>query len=72
MTMRGKAEQEGENEWVCEKCAELLVEAKVQVHYLGGTFTMEMLRCPTCKMTLVTEEMAVNKMAEAERILEDK
>jgi hypothetical protein len=33
---------------------------------------MEMLKCPKCGTALVTEELAVKKMAEAEMLLEDK
>ncbi|MGD0232282.1 MAG: DVU_1557 family redox protein [Syntrophorhabdales bacterium] len=65
-------EVEVQSRWICAKCGEPLVEAKVRVHYLGNAFSMEMLNCPKCGMAMVTEEMAVKKMAEAEKILEDK
>jgi transcription elongation factor Elf1 len=58
--------------WTCAKCGEALVESQVQVHYLGNAFSMKMLRCPRCGASMVTEEMAIGKMAEAEKILEDK
>ena len=58
--------------WICGKCGEDLVEAKTQVRYLGNTFSIEMFKCPKCGMAMVTEEMAVKKMAEAEQLLEDK
>jgi len=61
-----------EAHWVCAGCGEPLVESQVQVQYLGNTFSMKMLTCPKCGRSLVTEETAIEKMAEAERILEDK
>jgi hypothetical protein len=44
----------------------------VQVAYLGCGFTIDLLQCPRCGLVLVTENMAVGKMAEAEKVLEDK
>jgi hypothetical protein len=58
--------------WVCGNCKEPLVETSVQVRYLGNAFTLKMLTCPKCGMAMVSEEMALHKMAEAEKILEDK
>lgn len=60
------------NSWVCVACGESLVETKVQLSYLGSSFTMAMLTCPRCKRAMVTEEMALCRMAEAEQVLEDK
>jgi RNase P subunit RPR2 len=65
-------ENERQNHWVCAKCEEPLEKSKVQVRYLGNVFTMEMLTCPKCGTALVTEELAIKKMAEAEMLLEDK
>ena len=61
-----------ENHWVCAKCGEPLAESQVQVQYLGNAFSMKMLTCPKCGMSMVTEDVAVGKMADAEKILEDK
>ena len=60
------------NEWVCAKCGEILVSARVQVRYVGTTLSVDLLKCPRCGIVLVTEEVAVGRMAEAERLLEDK
>lgn len=65
-------EQKGENEWVCAKCDIELEPAKAQITYMGYGFTIDVLECPRCHIILVTEDMAVNKMAEAEKALEDK
>jgi hypothetical protein len=46
--------------------------AKVEVAYLGNAYPVELLKCPKCGMVLVPEELAVGKMAEVEKTLEDK
>ncbi|HML40995.1 MAG TPA: hypothetical protein PKD23_09950 [Bellilinea sp.] len=40
--------------------------------YLGNSFPVDLMRCPQCGLTLVSEELALGKMAEVERALEDK
>jgi hypothetical protein len=45
---------------------------QVTVSYLGNRFTTEMPRCPRCGQALVSEDLALGKMAEVEGILEDK
>ncbi len=58
--------------WSCGKCAGPLELCKVQVTYLGSTFSIDLPKCPRCGTILVTEEIAIGKLAEAEQILEDK
>jgi RNase P subunit RPR2 len=67
----GKSMETGE-QWVCTKCGRPLSERQVQVRYLGNAFSVTMFTCIECGTAMVTEEMALNKMAEAEKILEDK
>jgi hypothetical protein len=45
---------------------------KVNVAYLGSKFPVDLLQCPQCGQAFVPEELAMGKMAEVERILEDK
>ncbi len=59
-------------EWKCGKCGEAMVVGTVTVEYLGNQFTAELPRCPSCGLVLITEEVALGKMAEVEQILEDK
>lgn len=59
-------------EWTCETCQERLVTGPVTVEYMGNTFTAELPRCPKCGQVLISEELALGKMAEIEQILEDK
>jgi len=58
--------------WLCDKCKKELVQKKVKVRYLEGNFEVEMLKCPECNMVFVDEELAVGKMLEVEKGLEDK
>lgn len=49
-----------------------LTPARVRVSYLGSSFSIELPVCPKCGTALVDEEVALNRMAEAEKVLEDK
>lgn len=58
--------------WKCGACGETLVVGTVTVSYLGNQFTAELPRCPRCGLVLISEALALGKMAEVEQILEDK
>ena len=58
--------------WLCTGCGIALQPGKVTVSYLGNAYPVELLRCPRCGLTWVPEEIALGKMAEVEKILEDK
>ncbi len=58
--------------WICDKCKKKLVLKKVKVRYLGGNFEVELLKCPQCNMVFIGEELALGKMHEVEKGLEDK
>jgi hypothetical protein len=45
---------------------------KVDISYLGNSFPVDLLKCPNCGLVLIPEEMALGKMAEVEKALEDK
>jgi rubredoxin len=62
----------GYSDWTCADCGVPLVPGKVDVSYLGNSFQVELLKCPQCGMVLVPEELALGKMAEVEKELEDK
>ncbi|HKS77096.1 MAG TPA: hypothetical protein VJQ82_28055 [Terriglobales bacterium] len=57
---------------ICGKCQQELVVGKVTVSYLGNSFPVELLKCSTCGMAFVPEELATGKMLQVERALEDK
>lgn len=58
--------------WICDKCKEKLVLQKVKVSYLSGNFDVELFKCPKCGNVFIEEEMALGKMLEVEKGLEDK
>jgi hypothetical protein len=58
--------------WVCADCGEPLQLGKVDVSYLGNSFPVDLLKCPRCGQVLIPEELALGKMAEVEKALEDK
>lgn len=57
--------------WQCG-CGGELSPGKTVVEYLGSEFTVELMRCARCGLTLITEELALGKMREVEHLLEDK
>ena len=58
--------------WVCAGCGTPLVQGKVDISYLGNSFPVELLKCPGCGLVLIPEELALGKMSEVEKALEDK
>ncbi|NJB66465.1 putative RNA-binding Zn-ribbon protein involved in translation (DUF1610 family) [Desulfobaculum xiamenense] len=58
--------------WTCEACGETLVPRPVTLDYLESRFRVELPACPRCGLVLVPESLALGKMAEVERLLEDK
>ena len=63
---------EENNEWRCLPCDELLKLNTVEINYLHGRFTVELPCCPKCGMVLMPEDIAMGKMLEVEKLLEDK
>lgn len=58
--------------WECANCGVPLQLGKVDIAYLGSSFPVELLKCPKCGLVLIPEELALGKMAEVEKALEDK
>ena len=59
-------------EWSCAACGGELEIMKVGFTYMKGNFEVDLPACRNCGLVLVSEELATGKMADAERILEDK
>ena len=57
---------------VCAKCDAALVPKKTVFEYMSMSFTYDILCCPVCGMAFIPEELAEGKMAEVERLIEDK
>ncbi|MFM8319570.1 MAG: DVU_1557 family redox protein [Chloroflexota bacterium] len=58
--------------WDCARCGVPLQLSKVSVAYLGNAFPVDLLKCPSCGMVYVSEALAMGKMLEVEKMLEDK
>ena len=61
-----------EMDWRCAPCDLPLAAGNVELRYLGSVFTVELPVCPGCGAVLISEELAVGRMEEVERLLEDK
>ena len=58
--------------WSCAACGGKLEVVKVGFTYMKGNFEVDLPACSGCSLVLISEELATGKMADAERILEDK
>ncbi|MFZ1985199.1 MAG: DVU_1557 family redox protein [Desulfatitalea sp.] len=70
--MKNDTEWADELAWLCAVCDQPLALGQVSVSYMNNSFTTDMPRCPQCGLVLVPEGLALGKMAEVEKILEDK
>ncbi len=59
-------------QWMCDQCNVPLEFAKVTVAYLDSAYPVDLLKCPKCGVVFVPEDLALGKMAEVEKTLEDK
>lgn len=62
----------GDDGWICNRCKVPVEVQKVRLQYGRSIFALNLPACPRCGMILISEELAIGKMAEAEQILEDK
>ncbi len=67
-----KAYSQEDAQWLCQACGQALTPRSVVIAYLGSEFSVEMLCCPDCGMALVSQDLALGRMLEVERLLEDK
>ncbi len=58
--------------WMCANCNMPLETSKVDVAYLDNAFPVDLLKCPNCGLVLIPEDLALGKMVEVEKQLEDK
>ena len=68
--IKGFADQD--TRWSCGDCGRALEPGPVVIAYMGSEFTVELMRCPACGLALVPEELALGRMLEVEKLLEDK
>jgi hypothetical protein len=67
-----REEYEGSDGWVCVRCDTRLAPAKTKLIYLNKEFEAELMSCPICHKVFIGEPLALGKMLEVERSLEDK
>jgi hypothetical protein len=70
--MNTPAQPETTDEWLCANCNVPLQSGQITVAYLGNAYPVSLLRCPNCGLVLVPEDLALGKMVEVEKALEDK
>ena len=70
--MSHKVELSGAEEWTCGACGVPLELGTVEVAYIGSKYPVDLPRCPKCGIVFIPESLALGKMSEIEKILEDK
>jgi ribosomal protein S27AE len=70
--MSDQTSQAQSTQWECARCGVPLEAGKVTVEYLGSAYPVDLLKCPKCGLVMVPEELALGRMAEVEKTLEDK
>jgi hypothetical protein len=58
--------------WVCARCGKLLTLGKIEIAYLGNAFPVKLWHCVHCSLVLIPEDLALGRMLEVEKTLEDK
>ncbi|MDR2487378.1 MAG: hypothetical protein LBD12_05375 [Clostridiales Family XIII bacterium] len=56
----------------CNRCDLPLAPRKTSFEYLGRKYAHEVPCCPKCGKVFIPEALAAGKMAEVEKMLEDK
>ena len=67
-----REEFEGSAHWICSRCNTSLAPMKTLLGYLNKDFEAELMSCPVCNKVFIGEELALGKMLEVEKSLEDK
>ncbi len=58
--------------WRCQKCGQELRPMEVDISYMSSSFKVELPGCPDCGFIFIPPELALGKMLEVEKLLEDK
>ena len=67
-----KEEFAGSTNWTCVRCDAELSPAIIKLSYINSEFEAELMSCPSCHKVFIGEPLAMGKMLEVERSLEDK
>lgn len=57
---------------LCARCAVALEPTQVSLAYMGSEFKETFPRCPVCGQVFIPEDVAIGKMLQVEKSLEDK
>lgn len=57
---------------ICTKCNVEMEPGKIHITYIKSTFPAELLVCPVCGQVYVPEDIALGKMLEVEKMMEEK
>ncbi|MGI6736959.1 MAG: DVU_1557 family redox protein [Anaerovoracaceae bacterium] len=63
---------EKKSNMICNRCRLPLEEIDVTFRYLGKQFRHPVQRCPQCGQVYIPEDLALGRMAEVEKVLEEK
>ena len=58
--------------WLCQKCGRPLQPMAVDITYMASSFRVELPGCQECGLVFIPPELALGKMLEIEKLLEDK
>lgn len=58
--------------WRCRKCGQPLRPMTTEITYVSSSFKIELPGCPECGFIFIPPELALGKMLEVEKLLEDK
>lgn len=58
--------------WECGVCGTKMVIGKVMISYLGSAYSVDLMKCPNCGLVFIPEDLALGKMLDVEKSLEDK
>ena len=67
-----REEYEGSAGWLCARCDTTLEPVKTKLIYLNKEFEAELMNCPVCHKVFIGEPLALGKILEVEKSLEDK
>lgn len=70
--MSAQEDSSNEKALLCLKCNLPMGTGKIGISYMGNSFPVDLPVCPQCGQVYVPEELALGKMAEVEKLLEDK
>jgi DNA-directed RNA polymerase subunit RPC12/RpoP len=59
-------------DWYCFKCKEKMIEGEIKLIYLEIEAPAGGIVCPKCGAKYIPEELAIDKVAKGEKMIENK